>query len=400
MVKPIVQDKGIDHTIDFLREGYFYFSKRMNEYQEDVVESRIFGRKLVMMRGEEAANLVKDTAMFRNEKSIPELSSSFLTEEKGVFHLADIDNNYQKEWFQRILTKEKLEELELIIRQRWEERIEAWKREPSIHFVTEMEELGIISICNWLGIPIRANNLKQRTADIQAFVQLFSKYGMNRWKRNQAKNRIEKWLVFLVRQLRSGRIHINEDKIIYKLAWHENDSGEILPNKVVVQELILLIRTFVASSRWVVFSQLALIEHPNLKERLQTDETYVNCFIYEVIRYFSIVPFSVAKAQKQLFWKDMFFQNNQVVLFDVYGTNHHPDKWSSPESFYPERFLDIASDSEEEVSVTVQLMKVHLSYLLRTDWVIPDQMMTSQGTEVPARPKSGMHLEFYHGERP
>ncbi|WP_080872212.1 cytochrome P450 [Oceanobacillus timonensis] len=402
MVKPMVQDKGVDHTIDFLKEGYFYFSKRMNEYQEDTVNSRIFGRKLVMLRAGEAADLVRDTTKFKAEKSISELSTNFLKEENGVFYLADIDDHQEKGWFQEAFSAEKREELESIIRQRWEERIEAWKTNPSIDFMMEMEELWVITVCNWLGIPIRANSLQQRTTDIQEFVQLYSKYGLNRLKRNQAKNRLEKWLVFLIRQLRAGRVHVDEEKILYKLSWYEDTSGYILPAKEVVQELLLLIRAFVASSRWVVFSQAALLENPELKERLQGDKGYVNCFIYEVLRYYSVIPFSVAKTKQQFFWKDMFFPNKQLVLFDIYGTNHHPDLWTEPEAFQPDRFLDesavgteTAPDTAAE-SITMQLMRVSLSYLLRTDWMMSDQKLHFQGSEVPARPKNGIRLEFYH----
>ncbi|GIO24966.1 cytochrome P450 [Oceanobacillus sp. J11TS1] len=404
MVKPIVKDKGIDHTIDFLREGYSYFSKQMNEYHADVMQFRMFGRKLVMVRGEEAADFVKDRAMFQREKSIPELSSSSLTEENGVFYLADMDTYHENKWLQYALNTEKLKEFEWIIRQRWEERIEAWKIEPSIHFVTEMEEMWVIAICNWLGIPIRANNLKQRTKDIQQYVQLFSRYGFNQWNRNQARNHLEKWLVFIVRQLRAGRIHIDEDKILYKLAWYEDKSNQILPTKTVVHALLLLIRTFAASSRWVIYSQLALIENPELKARLQVDEKYVQCFIYEVIRFYSIVPFSAAKTQQHLFWKEMFFPKNETVLFDIYGTNHHPCRWTQPELFQPDRFLEKAADSEAGVgkelgsvkeSVTVQLMRVNLSYLLRTDWIVPDQIPDSRSAEIPARLKNGLRLKFY-----
>lgn len=397
MVKPIVQDKGIDHTIDFLRDGYLYFSKRMNEYHEDAVRSRIFGRKLVMLRGDEALDLVKDAAIFKEEKSVSELSPGLLTKENNICYLADIDYYHEKEWLEKEFTAEKRKELESIIRQRWEERIKAWKTNTSINFVTEMEEMWVIAACNWLGIPIRANNLKQRTTDIQEFVQLFSKYGLNRWKRNQAKNRIEKWLVFLVRQLRAGGIHVDEDKLLYKLSWYEDKSGQILPIKTVVQELLLLIRTFVATSRWIIFSQLALIENPELKERLQIDQKYVKCFIHEVIRYYSMVPFSIAKTQQQFFWNDMFFEKNQLVLFDIHGTNHHPGKWRQPELFIPDRFLDadITPDSVKE-SVTMQLMKASLSYLLRTDWIVPNQELTCRGTEIPARPKNDIRLEFYH----
>ncbi|WP_152656981.1 cytochrome P450 [Oceanobacillus sp. CFH 90083] len=399
MVKPIVQDKGIDHTIDFLREGYFYFSKRMDEYHEDIVRSRIFGRKLVMLRGDEALDLVKDTAMFQTEKYIPELSTSLLAKENGVSYLADIDYFHRKEWFAQTFNAEKREELELIIRQRWEERIEAWKTNPSIHFVAEIEEIWVIVVCNWLGIPIRASNLKQRTTDIHEFVQLFSKYGFNRWKRNQARNRIEKWLVFLIRQLRAGRVQVDEEKILYKLSWHEDKSGQILPIKTVVQELLLLIRTFVASGRWVVFSQLALLENPELKERLQADQTYVHCFILEVIRYYSIIPFSIAKTQQQFFWKDMLFDKNQLVLFDIHGTNHHSEKWTQPALFQPDRFLDSIYQSKKAIasdSVMLQLIKVSLSYLLRTDWIVPKQELSCPVTEIPARPKKGIRLEFYH----
>ncbi|MFD1416495.1 cytochrome P450 [Oceanobacillus jeddahense] len=405
MVKPIVQDKGMDHTIDFLREGYFYFSKRMNAYHEDVVQSRIFGRKLIMTRGKEALELVKNNTMLEPEKSIAELSPNLLTEENGICYLADIDYYYEKEWFPQVLTAEQRKELESIIRQRWEERIEAWKINPSIHFVAEMEEMWVIAVCNWLGIPIRANNLQQRTTDIQEFVQLFSKYGLNRWKRHQAKNRIEKWLIFLVRQLRAGRIHIDEEKILYKLSWYEDKSGHILSNKEVVHELLTLIRSFVASSRWVVFSQLALIENPELKERLQDDQEYVHCFIHEVIRYYSIIPFAAAKTQQQFFWRDMFFPKNQLVLFDIRGTNYHPDVWSEPEVFRPDRFLgklshigtELSNESDSDKdSVTVQLMKLSLSYLLRTDWVVPDQALTCHGSEVPAKPQNDIRLEFYH----
>lgn len=51
MTRPIPKEQGIDHSIDFLREGYQYVANRRKSFQSNVFETRLLGERAICLGG-------------------------------------------------------------------------------------------------------------------------------------------------------------------------------------------------------------------------------------------------------------------------------------------------------------------------------------------------------------
>lgn len=78
---------------------------------------------------------------------------------------------------------------------------------------------------------------------------------------------------------------------------------------------------------------------PSIEDQPQLP--YVMAFIYEVMRFTSFIPLTIPHStttDTSIMGYDL--PKNTVVFVNQWSMNHDPDKWSHPETFDPERFLD------------------------------------------------------------
>ena len=126
---------------------------------------------------------------------------------------------------------------------------------------------------------------------------------------------------------------------MFVIAWHRNLQGELLDRKTAAVELINVLRPTVAIGRFIIFSALALHEHPEEKQKLidDSEENYL-WFVQEVRRFYPFFPAAVARVKEDFKWQDYLFPKGSRVLLDLYGTNHDERLWSSPSQFQADRF--------------------------------------------------------------
>lgn len=87
-----------------------------------------------------------------------------------------------------------------------------------------------------------------------------------------------------------------------------------------------------AVAQFVVFSALALYQHPECRETLEAGEDeHYEWFVQEVRRFYPFFPFIGGRVMNE-------FERRRRVLLDLYGTNHDSRSWHRPEEFLPERF--------------------------------------------------------------
>lgn len=410
MVKPIPKEEGLDHTIAWMNEGYLFLSNRMNQFNSDIIETKILGKKCIAMRGPEAAELFYDSSRFIRYGALPKKAASVIIGKNSVFHLDDGQHHKRKQMLLNVLNDEQQIQLEQISKNQWEIAIEQWKQKDEIVLLDELEQLFTITVCNWIGIPLYAKNVSLRTKDIRSMLTAFTNKGTNYFQGNQAKKRALKWISYIIRQVRTGRIHPKEKSPLYQIAWYEDSNGKLLSIPNAAEEVINIIRPFVAITRYACFSQLAILENKQVKHRLHKDSQYVDWFIQEVKRFYPAVPFVVAKARESFIWKDIYFPKNRLVLLDLYGSNHHQDTWEEPEKFVPERFQFLDKKDRYKLipqgagdlefghrcageGITTQMMRISLEYLLRLDYDVPDQDLNYKLNQVPAQPSSKIRLQ-------
>src|SRR5690625_5605197 len=74
----IPKEKGIDHTLNLILEGYMYISNRCHSLHSNFFETRLLGKKTICMRGQEAVTLFYNNDKFKRNGAVPKrVVSSF-----------------------------------------------------------------------------------------------------------------------------------------------------------------------------------------------------------------------------------------------------------------------------------------------------------------------------------
>ncbi|KAG8560505.1 hypothetical protein GDO81_015013 [Engystomops pustulosus] len=125
---------------------------------------------------------------------------------------------------------------------------------------------------------------------------------------------------------------------------------------------------------WVI---LLLIKYPQVQKKLQeeidrvvgldrmpTSEDrarlpYVQAFIYEVFRFSSFVPLTIPHSTTSDVIIDGFYIPRDTIVFvNQWSVNHDVDKWTNPDQFQPERFLDENGQLNKDLIYGVMIFSV------------------------------------------
>ncbi|WP_337017048.1 cytochrome P450 [Oceanobacillus massiliensis] len=407
----IPKEEGLDHTIELLKEGYEYIPNRMRQYDTEIFETRLLGKKAICISGEEAAELFYDTELFKRKGVVPGRIEKSLFGEGGVQGLDDAAHRHRKAMFMSLMEPQRLHVLDEITKEQWEIAIDKWKAMDTVALFHEAEEIMCRVACRWAGVPLWAKDLELRTKDLGAMIDAFGAIGPRHWQGRRARTRSEKWIAYIVRQVRTGNLTADEDTALYQIAWHEDLNGNLLDIKTAAVEILNILRPIVAIGRFVTFGAVALYENPEKQDKLIADkEDYSQKFVQEVRRYYPFGPFLGALARKDFNWSGYHFKKGDMVLLDLYGTNHSPKIWEYPDVFWPDRFSEWDGSPFNFIPqgggdfemghrcagewITVQVMRTSLKYLAgKIDYDVPAQDLSYSMLRMPTIPKSRFLIE-------
>lgn len=404
------KEKGIDHSLDVLREGNLYILNRRHSFQSDVFETRLLGQKAICMGGEEAAELFYDTEKFKRHRVAPGPVKKTLLGENSVQTLDGEAHRHRKEMFMSLMTPDRLKKMDEIVKRQWETALDAWEGQKQTVLYEEAKQLMMRAACEWAGVPLWATELKQRTADVSAMFEGPATLAPKHFKARKARERSEDWIRGLVEQVRGGKLFPDEDTTLYTLAWHEELDGNLMDTHTAAVEILNIIRPIVAISIYISFTALAVLHYPKEREKLRAGkEGYQQMFVQEVRRYYPFFPFQAAKVKENFDWKGISFKKGTLVLLDFYGTNHDPKLWDNPEQFNPERFFEWEESPFSFLPqgggdymmghrcpgewITIRVMKVALDFLVnRMDYQVPAQDLSFSMVKIPSMPASNIVL--------
>ncbi|WP_164670779.1 cytochrome P450 [Virgibacillus doumboii] len=402
----IPREKGLDNSLTLLKEGYNYIPRRRNSFRTDIFQTRLMGQKVICIGGEEAAEVFYDNDKFRRKGAAPNRIQQSLFGKNGVQTMDGDTHRHRKELFMSLMSADRIKELTEITNKQWEFAIDNWQKKKQVVLFYETEEIMCRIACEWAGVPLWANELKQRTRDLAAMIDAFGAVGPRHWQGRTARNRTERWIRNIIDQVRDGKRSPSEDTALYKMAWHRNPDGKLMSTQMAAVELINILRPIVAIGRYVTFGALAMHEYPETKEKLQSgDEAYNRMFVQEVRRYYPFGPFLGARVRSNFSWSGHNFNKGTLVFLDVYGTNHDPDLWEEPDKFKPERFTDWEGSPFDFIPqgggdynmghrcagewVTIELMRESLEFLAnRIEYDVPNQDLSFSMVRMPSIPKS------------
>jgi fatty-acid peroxygenase len=256
-------------------------------------------------------------------------------------------------------------------------------------------------------VPLRESEVKERANDFSAMVDAFGAVGPRHWKGRFARAKTESWIKEIIESVRAGKLKPEEGSALHAMAFHRELLGNLLDTQMAAIELINVLRPIVAIATYIVYTALALHEHPRHKEKLMSENSGdLEMFVQEVRRYYPFTPMLGAKVRTNFIWKQCEFKEGMLVLLDVYGTNHDPRIWKDPCEFRPERFQERKENLFDFIpqgggdadqghrcpgeGITVEIMKASLDFLVnKIDYKVPEQDLTYSLAKIPTRPESG-----------
>ncbi|WP_156290380.1 cytochrome P450 [Oceanobacillus salinisoli] len=401
-------DRGIDNSLSMMMEGYLYITNRRRRFGRDMFETRLLGaQKAVCIAGEEAAKLFYDETKIMRKGAAPKRVRQTLFGEKAIQTMDDVNHKHRKALFMSLMTEDRLQEIVDIFKEEWSSAIEQWESKEQIVLYSEVTKVLTAAVCRWAGVFLPENDLNLRASQLEAMFDAAAAVGPRHWKGRQGRNALEQWLKNMIEEFRSGKLEIPEETAMHQIAWYRDTNGNVLDSQVAAVEVLNILRPTVAIAVYIVFTALAVFEHPSEKIKLKQEngETYYEMFVQEVRRYYPFFPFAAARARKDFLWKGHDFKKGNLVLLDIYGTNHHPDLWEKPNQFYPEHFQDRENNPFDFIPqgggeyklghrcpgewLTIEVMKASLDMLMNhMEYEVPEQDLDYSMSRMPSLPKS------------
>jgi fatty-acid peroxygenase len=328
-----------DATLALLRDPYGYISRRCERLGTDVFATRLMGRPVVCMRGEEAARLFYDETRMMRAGAAPRRLRRTLFGDGGVQGLDDEAHRRRKALFTRLASDEHTDRLTALARALWGERIARWERSGRVVLQDEVAELHCEAVCAWAGVPLAPGEVRARTRDMRLMIESPAAIGPLHVRGRLARRRAERWAGDLVRRTRCGTLDVDPGTALHAIAEHRDHDGRLLDEPTAAVELLNVIRPTVAVARYVVFAAMALTGQPGAREALRADPVGAPlAFAQEVRRVSPFFPIVAARARAEFSWRGQRFPRGRLVILDLHGTDNDARLWPQPDRFRPERF--------------------------------------------------------------
>jgi fatty-acid peroxygenase len=306
----------------------------------DAFESRLLGRRSLVVRGPEGARAFYDETLVRRKGAIPPPLAALLFGSGAVHGLDDAAHKERKAVFLDLLDEGRVEALVADVEERLCVRIGGWRGRQ----VTVFDELVTAyggAVLAWAGIglpPRRAATVSRRLAWIVDGFGFSPGAYPRAWACRWWANR---WAAGLVRSVRSGELQAPSGTVLAALA-----AGP-LPASVAGVELLNVLRPTVAVAWPGTFAAVALAEHPEDRAALETSVGRT-AFAHEVRRRYPFVPALAGRVRRNAEVLGQRVREGQFLVLDVIGTHGDPSRWPAPHDFDPARFSEAGEGTEPD----------------------------------------------------
>ncbi|MGI2328582.1 cytochrome P450 [Planococcus sp. YIM B11945] len=403
---PIPRAKELDSTLSLIKEGFDFMPSRRKTLGSDIFETRLMGQKAVCIAGEQAAAVFYDNKYFTRKGAMPKPLKKTLLGEGGIHGRDGEDHHHLKRMFLSMMTPERLEDIKRMAIEELDAKASKWETMDEVVLLDEVEEILTRAVCHWAGLPLKENEVKQRTQELSAMVDSFGG-SLHRFKEGaEARQSQEKWLEGIIKDIRAGRYNPAPNTAAYIVAHHKGTDGKYLDLHKAAVDLNNSYRPMLATAYLIVFGALAIHQYPETRTKLQADQNqYSHMFAQEVRRFYPFAPAMAAKVKRDFVWHGYHFKKNMLVVLDIFGTNRHPDIWKRADEFIPERFNDwkgspfafIPQGGGDHHSghrcagewMTVMVMQAFFKYLTENiTYTVPEQDLSYDMRRMPTMPKS------------
>ncbi|GHG26185.1 cytochrome P450 [Paracoccus aerius] len=397
---------GVDHSLQFLRQGYDFVGQGCRTVGADRFRARVMLRPVICAQGADAARLIYDPDLFTRKGAMPPHVLRLLQDKNSVQMLDGPPHRHRKGLFTSLLMTDEAEQslLDLLDRE-WGRALQDWTGQDRIVLFDQVNLILTRAILGWTGVTL--DDPDRMAGDLSAMIENTGRLGPRMWQALARRRRVEARIRRVIRAARADAAH--EDSPLHRIARFRDADGKPLTLDQAVVELINILRPTVAIGRYVAFAALALHRHPSLAPALRQGQLGYEAFAEEVRRHSPFFPVIGGIARRGFDWNGVAVAKGDWMLVDLFGTCHDPRLFPAPQDFDPQRPLswrDFGSDFVPQGAgsphdghrcpgerLTVAVIR-HAARMLveRMDYSVPPQDLTVSLSHVPALPASGMVL--------
>lgn len=412
----IPRDPAWDGLPGLLKDGYRFGSERFTRLKTDIFRTRLLFHPVICVRGEDAARMIYAEHAFTRRAALPPTALMLLQDYRSVNRLDGAAHHHRKAMFMSLMSESGIHGLCELTQHAWVARFERKPRDEDIVFHEEVVMVLCRAAVEWVGADVADSRVQELARELLAMIEGAGSFGWKTGKGLVLRHRTEKWARGLIRAARSGTALRTDPTPLEVLALHRDENGGFLPTKTAAVELINLLRPVVAVGRYITFAALALHEHPEARRRIADgDEIYIRNFVQEVRRYYPFFPMVAGRAMESFQWKDCTISEGDLVMLDLYGTNHDPNLWVAPDEFNPDRFNSWDGSRFNFIpqgagsyhtghrcpgeEITISLIRMAVKRLaISMTYEVPPQNLEISLNRFPTLPASGLVLRNVRGK--
>lgn len=346
-----------EQILELLRSGYLFTSRVRSKAKvapgSDVpVSMRLLGKRATLVRGEEGVKLFYDTDRMSRAGAMPKFIQIPLFGSGAVHTLDGEAHRVRKNQLaDQAYEDEPVARFQALVAEELETTLERWRNTPGNIYDDVALTYGRAAL-RWAGIPASARDMERQARRLSRLLDTFGRPKTNpvAWFE---RFRVDRWYKQVITDARAGTIDVPAGSALAGMAQLKDENGELVDEHTAGVELQNLTRPTIAVSRFAAFAAVALVEHPEWAERIHaaagtelTDIPEATAFAQEVRRTYPFVPVLPALADTDTQVSGCPIKKGQRVLIDILGTNTAESEWHEPESFDPERFLEV-DDAEQ-----------------------------------------------------
>lgn len=407
----IPYNSKVDETVELLLEGYLFIKNRKEKHKADIFYTRLMGRKVICMTGEEGAKLFYNNDFFKRRGAASYRIQQSLFGVNAIQTMDGEAHQHRKKLFMSFMIDKKIDQLKALMKKHWLNHMDSVSSLGQVHLFDEVQQILCKAACEWANIPLRDEEVKDRANDLGKLVDAFGAVGPRHWQGRTARNRTEQWLMTMIEQVRSGKLDIPKNSILYVFSNHKDYENELLDVRMAATEIINILRPIVAIATYITFCAHALYNYPNSKGRIQNNKlNFLQMFVQEVRRFYPFGPYLGAIVKKKFMYNDIIFTRGQLVLLDLYGTNHDERIWDEPNKFNPNRFENWVDNHYQLIpqgggnydihhrcageQLTIEIMKTATELLVKhMTYTVPEQDLSVSLRRMPTLPEDRFIIE-------
>lgn len=304
----------------------------------DSFSVRVFGRRGLLVRGEEGVREFYHPALVTRRSAVPAPIRLVLFGAGAVHGLDGVAHRRRKALLLQMIDQQATERLTAEVAQRLDDEVMRWEQLGTVRLFDALVDVYGASALAWAGTSTRGPAAKSVVRELGAIVDGFGLGGTPYRRAVWARIRSQRWARDVIRDVRNGRRDPPADSPVAILA--ATGRGQ-LSDRVAATELLNLVRPTVAVAYFGAYSAHAIIARPDWRAPLAAGSVrHLRAFEHEVRRWYPFTPLLTGRMKRNYRWGKRVYRRGDWMVLDVVGTNRDPRLWERPDQFLPERFLD------------------------------------------------------------